>query len=821
MDRDTNSENMKRFAFKTLTTFPCSIHKIFMVETFVQNLQFVKETSDFNAEHQNSMNKDKALYSLLQYIYPKCEVTEELKHNLKELMFEVEEQILHVEINPEISLIFASSFILLISICTSDPACYFYKLTRKTFERKNVDNDHIVLSSAYYLEGKINSTAENNDFNIVSNFNCNLILIHGVLNVQPEWLFNRMLIDESSTFVDNNSSLLIHLWKFVKIHASYSSCSYQGIQVLQKWIKKVCEFVKEFEKSLEQDSWIVSGKTIDTEHDSNTLKSDLSFKNCRFCTNVSTMKILCVEHGNVVKVLKANLENRIKGIVFSLILDSLKEILYLHDYFHSGHLEFSVRKFMESVLKCHHHTRGSFLFIQLTVEVLGPQRTLKDYPTITTTMGFALKTNQFATLATNIYRSVIQKITLDDWVEYFRPIHEMILQTSDVEFWSNYKNLWLPVTIYHHPKLVSLLLKVSENSTWEFESKIAILRMFRSYNDVNMFETINCNDFDILEYLTSAEEQAGDNDNEDIDFENYMPSKLFYLKCLLHGELTVRSEFFNMLCSTKKSLIPLSHFESILLKLFFSQNMNVDSQSFRQSVLKSFSNLIIRVRDCCTHEIKKYKNDFSESIVKIVLQSDMKHTIDFLKWIILHLNENLKFLGNYSRLSTTLNLYWILLETFYGNCKFSKDCGNSKYKSVGYFLNMVTRTNEDVILPSFTCRTTFNSLLFCSVNEMDDIRLSSSRILILLYQQKSLYDIGSSNCEKDGQGYEKLFCLWFDLAIKLIDSPKASDMEGGADLMNILLEIRPEKVFYVPKSLKVVQAYFKEMKEMIYAIDFL
>lgn len=255
------------------------------------------------------------MYGIIQNFLLHNVLTLQIKEILEEILKELEAFILSDNLIPEVGLITASSIILIISLINSNPTQWFNYILNKSFISYSKKNTNFYENSAQNLQKYIKDF---NSFNVLKdniNFEdesqlflipefqpcySNFILIHGILNMKPSWLYisfniselkNECIPNEIKLFHFLNKSLLIKLWPFIQKHCTTSSSySHQTIQVLHLWLELFHLFIN---KKLE--SWEVQVKTDKLEQPDDELSANDSFKNVRNLeknANCKTNKIL-------------------------------------------------------------------------------------------------------------------------------------------------------------------------------------------------------------------------------------------------------------------------------------------------------------------------------------------------------------------------------------------------------------------------------------------------------------------------------------------------------------------------------------------------
>lgn len=402
--------------------------------------------------------------------------------------------------------------------------------------------------------------------------------------------------------------------------------------------------------------------------------------------------------------------------------------------------------------------------------------------------------------------------------------------------WQNYKTLWLPIIVSQHPHIIKHLL-ASSCGDHEWEARVTILRLSRSSGIL-----------DIRDHLEETFNESGHfskiNHSENLDdpstmfpvhcakfeiscasanfLENEINDKTIDIQCVLLNGLicvddNIRAETFATLCMTQKTSLPLTNIEILLLKRFLFHNMNIDSQSFRQFIMRSFYSLVCRIRDSTYQEAKSFEATTKDlTSLQQSLSKETLRTFEFVIWLVNKFNEDLSSLGNYSRHSTALSLYWVLLNTFFDNSKFAKNkTERDRYLVICRLIHslstLISRDKSMVVNMNLTCSKTVNILLTCCVYEMNDVRQKACDMLKLLYKLDGELGMASQNGDtvtlhkgKELESWQD----WLRLAVNLMDSPKTSEMESGVTLFKILLDTNEDLSDFVQLIFKVFMSIF-------------
>ena len=338
----------------------------------------------------------------------------------------------------------------------------------------------------------------------------------------------------------------------------------------------------------------------------------------------------------------------------------------------------------------------------------------------------------------------------------------------------NALTLWLPVTIRQYPNIyVDLLNQCLESTPEGWLTRMAILKVARA-----------CGNDQILDISLRISVK-----NEGVDNVASVPVSSLLGYAVSHIDETVRSEALAFLCHTKKASHPVTQEEATLIKEFFSLNMNIDSAPFRQNIIRCYKALVVRLRDACTGILKNppySKTPIKGNVSAFTLKDIKENSILFINgelllWFLLRFHSNLQPGCNYQRRILSLQLYKETLLAFFELKDGSKYMFNQRFSNVcavvdtlsahGNGLQKGTLNSQAVC--NLTLPWTREMLLWCCLDEMDDVRNESETILKIL----EFSGLKLSKC---------CHAKWFRVGLSLCNSPKSSDVESGASIIKIM-----------------------------------
>ena len=128
------------------------------------------------------------------------------------------------------------------------------------------------------------------------------------------------------------------------------------------------------------------------------------------------------------------------------------------------------------------------------------------------------------------------------------------------------------------------------------------------------------------------------------------------IRAMNHIDEDVRAEALALLCQDSKVSSPVSAYAAGLIMEFFFHNLNVDSSTFRQSIVKSYCALLNRLLSCINKEFKA-KKDISLETLSLDGHSGLFVSFYLLTWFFKFLLMQLSCPGNYQRKILVVRLY--------------------------------------------------------------------------------------------------------------------------------------------------------------------
>ncbi|XP_047483007.1 thyroid adenoma-associated protein homolog [Penaeus chinensis] len=393
---------------------------------------------------------------------------------------------------------------------------------------------------------------------------------------------------------------------------------------------------------------------------------------------------------------------------------------------------------------------------------------LQQHPVLPTGLTESLKVNHLASAGTNVYKIVLSQLSVHAWRQHFLHIICDGLHSQERMIQQHVLTLWLPPTLRQYGSVYQELIALCQDCSSGWLARMAVLRVARSLGVLDLRDNSDVE-------MERNERQEGSGGGTEMTTESVMGCVESALCCI---DEVVRGEALAFLCCTQKGSQPVSSRESELLREFFKWNMNIDSAPFRQSIIKCYKALVVRLRDTCHAELKKsgYKARDSEGPSRAALLEKLpvlKVNCEFLIWLVHFLHDNLTPEGNYQRRILSLQLYRETLLAFYERTKSGKYSINASYATACGFINSVSADGVIHKVVDFTLPWTQEILLTLCMDEMNDIREEAEWTLrILEYSKNSL-------CYSDAH-------LWLMRGLSMCDSPKASSAESGATLVKVV-----------------------------------
>ncbi|XP_066944659.1 tRNA (32-2'-O)-methyltransferase regulator THADA-like [Macrobrachium rosenbergii] len=550
-----------------------------------------------------------------------------------------------------------------------------------------------------------------------------------------------------------------------KICRAPSSYSFQAFQVLLSWLQNVRKMIRMYKE--------------DCGHQK---LPDL----CIYPSKLVLFAFHSENTSSVFHLLNSNWESPSKG-VSDTVYSCMTELLHLHEEESPGQAK-TLSLQMVSNLVCVDawNLKSTYPPLALAMSFVGAEMVLQKYPSIPEGLYKSLMVNYLAPAGANVYKIIVKDVSSAFWSKCFIEVIMKALQSSDRVTRQNVLTLWLPITIRQYPDVcITLLDKCVQSSSEGWLARVAVLKVARSCGSMDIEEN--------MELCISTKEENEETLLEDMSNEGKKcdveskPFSLVVRHAINHIDEMVRSEALAFLCHTKKASQPVTHFESKLLKEFFSLNVNVDSAPFRQNVIRCYKALVVRLRDSCAAVLKAppYKNLLSKEkfadhdFKNLPVNSTLYINGELLLWFLSKFHSNFLPGSNYQRRILSLQLYKETLLAFFeadsGSAftvsqRFTSVCSfvNSLSKIVQSNMNDASKSVIDLALPW-----TYESLLLCSLDEMDDIRDEVENIFRILEYSKM-------------KPQEEEVGRWLLLGLSLCNSPKTSDVESGASIVKII-----------------------------------
>ena len=253
---------------------------------------------------------------------------------------------------------------------------------------------------------------------------------------------------------------------------------------------------------------------------------------------------------------------------------------------------------------------------------------------------------------------------------------------------------------------------------------------------------------------------------EYLDFLNFMKSAMH------HSSEAVRSKAYTVVCmSSKPSIIPsLEEFE--MVQMFLVENVNSDSASLREEILKSFALFLTRICDSSVHAIEVEQGTQNSKRNKEMGVSLISQNMQFLNWIHNFLISNLEPGTNYQRRVLSLQLYLLILSYFSELPDFTKRSSALRKKGTALEGKKVIEYALTLGQWPFVSEGSRKAILNCVLDSSDDIREIAGSILMKYFSFDKL------NAEE----HKPLL----DYALQLCTSTKFYETESGALLVKVL-----------------------------------
>ncbi|XP_014286228.1 tRNA (32-2'-O)-methyltransferase regulator THADA [Halyomorpha halys] len=363
----------------------------------------------------------------------------------------------------------------------------------------------------------------------------------------------------------------------------------------------------------------------------------------------------------------------------------------------------------------------------------------------------SLSYSHLAPAGTDLYKVIIDSISLDQWEQTFlKPITDVLISSKYVLQKQNVFNYWLPCTIKKFKIALQILL---DTVTLSGQSESVVLPI------------VCC--------LKLGRKEGYDN----MSWQNICNST-YLLRGLKHHDPLVRAHSFSTVCvSSKTSIVPTDD-EFIAVETFLIENINSDNQALRQSILNSFTAFLCRVRDASVHILKtKYQHDPQFE------NRALTRSMTFLEWLYSFLKSNLEIGVNYQRKIASLELYKIVLN--YLASENNHNQRKSNLKSEGHrLMKYAIGANKW----GFTSDRSREILLYCISDPSEDVRETAAEILTSFF--------------KMGEGEGPRFAELYKKGLSLCSDMMFYNADAGALLIYVLVCLT-YKAGVGPKALDV------------------
>ncbi|XP_063610801.1 uncharacterized protein LOC134784627 [Penaeus indicus] len=692
----------------------------------------------------------KAVYGIVQYVLPlETGVVEDLalQHQLKSVYLSLLRAVVSNKLPSDCSLIVSTSLCITSALlCTGNMEINFLKLINgviqaQTWKGNSKDSDW----SCPDIE--IEEVAEfcreiTPSFPIV-------LMFHGLFNSNAAWLYSSK---ERGSDSETNIPFLYKVHPVImKMCRSAASYTFQAFQVLHMWLMCVRKYGNVF-KEVQHDKERKTGCSLEQQHPASW----------------SVFMLQADDSNTVFHLLNSNWENPAKG-VSDVVYTCMSELLELHDDRQSGQAKVLASNMLDALVSSAAWTsKSTYPPLGLAISFVGAQEALQQHPVLPTGLTESLKVNHLASAGANVYKIVLSQLSVHAWHQHFLHVICDGLHSQERMIQQHILTLWLPPTLRQYGSVYQELIALCQDCSSGWLARMAILRVARSLGILDIRDNS-----DVERERNDRQEESGGGTG--MTTESVMGCVESALCCI---DEVVRGEALAFLCCTQKGSQPVSSRESELLREFFKWNMNIDSAPFRQSIIKCYKALVIRLRDTCHAELKKagYKARGSEGPSSSALLEKLpvlKVNCELLIWLVHFLHDNLTPEGNYQRRILSLQLYRETLLAFYERTKSGKYSINASYATACGFINSVSADGVIHKIVDFTLPWTQEILLTLCMDEMNDIREEAEWTLRILEYSKN------SMCYSDAH-------LWLMRGLSMCDSPKASSAESGATLVKVV-----------------------------------
>jgi len=320
----------------------------------------------------------------------------------------------------------------------------------------------------------------------------------------------------------------------------------------------------------------------------------------------------------------------------------------------------------------------------------------------------------------------------------------------------NTLNYWIPSTLKKFPQLLNCLLDqlIDASQSVGFENAaFAVISLLKLGQKGGLL-------------LNKWEDNFSISSFKYLDFLNFMKS------AMRHSSEAVRSKAFAVVCMSSKSCIVPSLEEFEMVQMFLVENVNSDSASLREEILRSFTLFLTRIRDSSVHALEVEQGTQHSRRNKEMGVSRISQNIRFLNWIHNFLISNLEPGTNYQRRVLSLQLYLLILSYFTELPDATKTSSALRKKGTAVEGKKVMQYALTLGQWPFVSEGSQKAILSCVLDSSDDIRETAGLILM------KYFNFDKSNAE----GYKPLL----DYALQLCTSTMFYETESGALLMKVL-----------------------------------
>jgi len=320
----------------------------------------------------------------------------------------------------------------------------------------------------------------------------------------------------------------------------------------------------------------------------------------------------------------------------------------------------------------------------------------------------------------------------------------------------NALNYWIPSTLKKFPLLLNCLLDqlidTSQSSGFE-NSVFSVISLLKLGQKGGLLFNKWDENFSISSFKY-------------LDFLNFMRS------AMRHSSEAVRSKAFTVVCMSCKSCIIPSLEEFEMVQIFLVENVNTDSASLREEILKSFALFLTRICDSSVHAIEVEQGAHNSKQNEEMGVSWISQSIQFLNWIHNFLISNLEPGTNYQRRVLSLQLYMLILSYFTELPDLTKTGTALRKKGTAVEGKKVMEYALTLGQWPFVSEGSQKAILSCVLDSSDDIREAAGLILMKYFS----FD------KSDAEGHKPLL----DYALQLCTSTMFYENESGALLMKVL-----------------------------------